>query len=83
MGHAFKKSSRGNELQTRLALTADGIFSPDTERKVRAWQAQNDLAADGIVGNANATWAKLFPVPLTGFLIPISLKDIFPPRYQL
>lgn len=62
----LKKGSTGDnvkKLQTRLALTADGIFGPDTELKVKAWQAENGLAADGIVGNA--TWAKLFPASST------------------
>ena len=64
----LKKGSKGDDvkkLQTRLALTVDGIFGPDTELKVKAWQAENGLAADGIVGDA--TWAKLFPVSSTGF----------------
>jgi len=74
----LKKGSKGDDvkkLQTRLALTADGIFGPDTELKVQAWQAENSLAADGIVGNA--TWAKLFPASLTGFNSD-SLKGYIP-----
>jgi putative chitinase len=60
----LKKGSTGDDvkqLQTRLGLTADGIFGSDTEANVKTWQAQNGLAADGIVGDA--TWAKLFPSP--------------------
>lgn len=63
----LKKGSTGDDvkkLQTRLALTADGIFGADTEVKVKAWQTQNGLTADGVVGDA--TWAKLFPVSSTG-----------------
>ncbi len=63
----LKKGSTGDDvkkLQTRLSLTADGIFGPNTEVKVKAWQTQNGLIVDGIVGNA--TWAKLFPVSSTG-----------------
>lgn len=63
----LKKGSTGDDvkkLQTRLGLTADGIFGSDTEAKVKAWQAQNGLTADGIVGDA--TWAKLFPASPTG-----------------
>lgn len=74
----LKKGSKGDDvkkLQTRLALTADGIFGPDTELKVKAWQAENGLAADGIVGNA--TWAKMFPVSLAGFNSD-SLKGYIP-----
>lgn len=36
----------------------DGIFGGETERAVKAFQSENDLVADGIVG-AN-TWRKLF-----------------------
>jgi putative chitinase len=62
----LKKGSKGDDvkkLQARLALTVDGIFGPDTELKVKAWQAENGLATDGIVGNA--TWEKLFPASST------------------
>lgn len=58
----LKKGSTGadvKQLQTRLSLTADGIFGAATETTVKTWQAQNGLTADGIVGDA--TWAKLFP----------------------
>lgn len=54
--------SKGDDvrkLQTRLALPADGFFGTETARQVKAWQAQNGLVADGIVGNI--TWEKLFP----------------------
>lgn len=62
----LKKGSTGEDvkkLQTRLSLTADGIFGSGTETKVKAWQAQNGLVADGIVGDA--TWAMLFPASST------------------
>lgn len=48
-----RKGSRGPlvaEVQTKLGVTADGVFGPGTEAKVKAWQAANGLAADGIVG---------------------------------
>jgi hypothetical protein len=45
--------SKGNDvsrLQTFLNVMADGDFGPGTEAAVKSWQAQNGLAADGIVG---------------------------------
>jgi peptidoglycan hydrolase-like protein with peptidoglycan-binding domain len=36
-------------LQTRLGLTPDGSFGPNTEARVKAWQTQNNLKSDGIV----------------------------------
>lgn len=48
-----RKGSRGPlvaEVQTKLGVTADGVFGPGTEAKVKAWQAANGLTADGIVG---------------------------------
>lgn len=62
----LQKGSTGadvKQLQTRLGLTADGIYGADTETNVKTWQAQNGLTADGIVGDA--TWAKLFPATPT------------------
>jgi murein DD-endopeptidase MepM/ murein hydrolase activator NlpD len=41
-------------LQTKLKLTADGIFGPNTHRAVADFQRANKLVADGIVGNN--TW---------------------------
>lgn len=49
-----RKGSRGPlvaEVQEKLNISpADGIFGPGTERSIKAWQASNGLAADGIVG---------------------------------
>jgi putative chitinase len=46
------------KLQTKLGLSSDGSFGPNTAEAVKKWQTQNGLAADGIVGDA--TWAKMF-----------------------
>jgi putative chitinase len=45
-------------LQEKLGVTADGAFGPGTEKAVKKWQIDNDLAADGIVGEG--TWNKMF-----------------------
>jgi len=41
----------------RTIGAADGIFGPNTDRVVRAFQSNNHLSVDGIVGPL--TWAKL------------------------
>jgi putative chitinase len=57
----LKVGSKGDDvkkLQTKLGLTADGSFGPNTENKVKEWQQSNGLTADGIVGDG--TWSKIF-----------------------
>ena len=56
----IKKGSRGADvktLQTKLGITADGIFGNATETAVKAFQTAHGLVADGIVGAK--TWAAL------------------------
>ena len=53
----LKVGSKGQDvkdLQEFLGVTADGIFGKGTEGKVKLWQADNGLVADGIVGRN--TW---------------------------
>ena len=45
------------------AIVSDGIFGPATDRQTKAWQINNNLAADGIVGPN--TWA-------------VAVKDSYP-----
>lgn len=58
--NTIKKGSRGADvvtLQTKLGITADGIFGSATETAVKAFQTAHGLVADGIVGAK--TWAAL------------------------
>ena len=57
----LKVGSRGEDvkkLQSKLGLSADGVFGPGTEVAVKKWQSENGLTADGIVGEG--TWNKMF-----------------------
>jgi putative chitinase len=61
----LKVGSQGDDvkkLQTKLGLTADGIFGQGTAKAVKKWQIDNDANPDGIVGNE--TWNKMFGVPV-------------------
>jgi peptidoglycan hydrolase-like protein with peptidoglycan-binding domain len=45
----LKNGSKGEDvkkLQTKLGLTADGSFGPNTEKVVKEWQSANGLTAD-------------------------------------
>lgn len=55
--HGFKVEAAIKKLQGILGITPDGIFGPDTETHVKAFQARNSLTADGKVGQL--TWVKL------------------------
>lgn len=57
----LKVGSQGDDvkkLQTKLGLTVDGSFGPNTEKKVKEWQTANGLLSDGVVGDS--TWNKMF-----------------------
>ena len=56
----IKKGSKGaavKTLQTKLGITADGIFGANTETAVKNFQREKGFAIDGIVGAK--TWAAL------------------------
>ena len=62
-GRATLRRGRANDpalvkqMQTKLGLTADGIFGAGTEAAVRAFQRQHGMVPDGIVGPK--TWVAL------------------------
>ena len=56
----IRKGDTGEEvkvLQSIIGVTADGIFGPVTESRVKEWQREHNLFPDGIVGPK--TWAIL------------------------
>jgi len=56
----LRRGSRGSlveRVQALLGLEKDGIFGPNTEAAVRAFQRAGDLVPDGIIGPK--TWAAL------------------------
>lgn len=60
-GKLIRKGSRGHYVkvvQARVGAKVDGIFGPETERKVRAFQQMQGVGVDGIVGPV--TWKEIF-----------------------
>lgn len=54
---ALKQGSHGPvvvQLQTKLKISADGVFGPQTARAVRRYQAHRGLVVDGVVGPQTA-----------------------------
>lgn len=37
-------------LQAKLGVAADGVFGPNTEKALMAWQSKNSLTSDGVAG---------------------------------
>ncbi|MDX8047431.1 peptidoglycan-binding protein [Gracilibacillus sp. S3-1-1] len=57
----IRAGSRGSTvriIQRRVGAKVDGIFGPETKRKVRDYQSRHHLQVDGIVGPE--TWQNLF-----------------------
>ena len=60
-GTPLRVGSKGESVklvQAKVGAKPDGDFGPATERRVKAWQSQNRLLADGVVGPV--TWKKMF-----------------------
>ena len=51
-------------LQEKLGITADGDFGPGTEKALKAYQKENDLAVDGIAGPDTFSHMKLYDLVL-------------------
>jgi putative chitinase len=74
----LKVGSRGEDvkkLQSKLGLSADGVFGPGTEAAVKKWQSSNGLTADGIVGEG--TWGRMFS-PKQLITEPANVKSSVP-----
>ena len=64
----LRKGSRGEtvkKLQEVLGLEADGKFGSGTEKAVKAWQSENDVDADGLVGVKTLSAMGLFDDEIT------------------
>jgi peptidoglycan hydrolase-like protein with peptidoglycan-binding domain len=60
-GENIRRGSRGKYakmVQAVIGAKQDGWIGPASERRIKAWQRNNGLLADGIVGPK--TWAKMF-----------------------
>jgi putative chitinase len=74
----LKIGSKGEDvkkIQSKLGLTADGVFGPGTESAIKKWQTENHLNSDGIVGEE--TWSKMF-LPKQLITEPSSVKSSIP-----
>lgn len=61
-------SVRLQEALKRAGITVDGEFEPGTDQAVKAFQQQQSLTADGIVGSTGVFIGMrytLYPVPYT------------------
>lgn len=55
------------------SVISDGIFGPATEKATKAWQATQNLTADGIVGPA--TWAEAVKDSFPSDAVPVTKAD--------
>jgi putative chitinase len=75
----LKKGSKGEEvkkLQAKLGLSADGVFGPGTEAKLKEWQMKNGLSADGIAGPATLSKLGVSSTPV----LQIVKEDVIVPK---
>lgn len=72
----LKIGSKGEDvkkLQSKLGLSADGVFGNGTDSAVKKWQSENGLTPDGIVGDV--TWNKMFE-PTVGVTTPQNVVPV-------
>jgi murein DD-endopeptidase MepM/ murein hydrolase activator NlpD len=88
-GLPLRAGSQGDlvaHVQTRLGVTSDGIFGPQTDGAVRRYQLSAGLEVDGIVGPS--TWSSLFEkagasgAAIGGSSIPPEVKQRFEQKLE-
>jgi putative chitinase len=70
------KGENVKKVQSKLGITADGIFGPKTENELINWKIKNGLGSTGIVDQM--AWDLMFPVNIVGGINLQLLEGIIP-----